>query len=393
MQRSKLSKHVRWIPLVAICAVSLAWACSSSDDGGGATGPTDDGGTDATVPDAVADAGKDTADPPPDQGVPDADESDAASDAPAPPEAGTDGAADAPADAPPEAAPACPEPANPAGPEVVIAAEFAPLYAAYDLGPIPGAPAGTRLGGCVVKHDDPDTLLIAVNSETPEGALYAVPVVRDACGHIVAFEGTSQQVASTPYIDANLAYGPNEVLFYTQWPQNKISQLLPGASSPASTTDLATLGVAGGGPGGLGFVPPSLAAAGELRILTWSAGYWYHLAYQPSGNVFALSSPTQSTTLPNGPGGFAYVPQGSSGFPVQSIIVAEWSADTVAVYESDAQGDPVVSTRRPFFDVFPRPWGAYFEPVAGDYLFLTWGASTADRVYVVQGFEKPPGLF
>jgi hypothetical protein len=38
---------------------------------------------------------------------------------------------------------------------------------------------------------------------------------------------------------------------------------------------------------------------------------------------------------------------------------------------------------------FPRPWGAYFEPVTGDYLFLTWGAGN-DRIYLVEGFAAPP---
>jgi hypothetical protein len=292
-----------------------------------------------------------------------------------------------------DASSACAPPPNPAGPDVVLASPFAGLYQAYDLGPVPGAPAGTPLGGCVIKHDDPNTLLIAVESESPSGAIYAVGVHRDACGHIVGFDGSGTPFATTPYVDANLVYGPNHVLFYTEWPQNKLDQLLPGAGSPALTTDLAALGVGGGGPGGLGFVPPGLPAAGGMRIITWSAGYWYHLDYAADGATFEISNPVQTATLPNGPGGFAYVPAGSPGFAAQSIIVAEWSQDSVAVYDSDQQGDPIDTTRRPFFSAFPRPWGAYFEPVTGDFLFLTWGSGTTDRVYVVQGFSKPPAIF
>ena len=41
-----------------------------------------------------------------------------------------------------------------------------------------------------------------------------------------------------------------------------------------------------------------------------------------------------------------------------------------------------------FFKQFPRPWGAYFEPVTGDYMFLSWGTG-ADRLYIVQGFVPP----
>ena len=305
-----------------------------------------------------------------------------------PVDATTDGSQQIYQDAFVDASPPCYPPENPAGPDVVLAPPFDNSYAAYDLGQIPGVPASSVLGGCVISYYDENVLLIAVDSESPSGAIYAVPVVRNACDHIIAFEGTSEKVADTPHIDANLAYGPNNVLFYSQWPVNMISQLLPGASSPSSTTDLAALGVGGGGPGGLGFVPPSLPAAGELRILTWSAGYWYQLSYTPSGDVFTISSPLHTATVANGPGGFAYVPEGSPGFSVQSIIMAEWSNNTVAVYEANSQGDPIEDTRRPFFSAFPRPWGAYFEPETGDYIFLSWGTGT-DRVYIVQGFSRP----
>lgn len=72
------------------------------------------------------------------------------------------------------------------------------------------------------------------------------------------------------------------------------------------------------------------------------------------------------------------VPAGSPGFANQSLIVAEWRAadptlDRVAVYDVDPMGDPMVATRREFFHKFLRPWGAYFEPITGDYLFLSWG--------------------
>ena len=119
-----------------------------------------------------------------------------------------------------------------------------------------------------------------------------------------------------------------------------------------------------------------------------------YTATVPAGNLLSVTGVTPTVTLPNNPGGFAYVPAGSPGFAAQSIIVAEWrqsghADDRVAVYEADAQGDPIIATRREFMSAFPRPWGAYFEPVTGDYLFLSWGLGT-DRVYVVQGFVPPP---
>jgi hypothetical protein len=275
-----------------------------------------------------------------------------------------------------------------AGLGALLAPPFAGVYSVLDLGPIPGMPPG-HLGGTVIAHDDPDTLLVAGDSEAPSGGIYRVKVKRSPCGHIVGFEGSATLAATTPYVDANLVYGTSNVLLYTQWPVNQLSQLLPGAGAPAVTDDMTALGIMGGSVSGLGFVPPNLAAAFELRTVTWSSGYWYHLGLAWDGQLYDFSSPLQTATLPGGPGGFAYVPAGSPGFAKQSLIVAEWSVDTVGVYEVDDQGDPLVGTRRDFFSSFPKPWGAYFEPQTGDFLFLTWG-SLPDRVFVVQGFAPPP---
>jgi hypothetical protein len=175
--------------------------------------------------------------------------------------------------------------------------------------------------------------------------------------------------------------------------------MLANANGPARQTDLRAFGlpeINDQGPGGLGKVPPNLGPAGKLRFVTWPGGRWYHLDTVPDGPLLRVVGIDTPVTLPNEPGGFAYVPAGSPGFPRQSIIVAEWrrldaSADRVAVYEVDASGDPIVATRREFFSRFPRPWGAYFEPLTGDYLFLSWGTGQ-DQVYIVQGFVPPPKL-
>ncbi len=274
------------------------------------------------------------------------------------------------------------------GVSAVLAPAFMGAYSVIDLGPVPGMPPG-HLGGTVIAYDDPDTLLIAGDSEAPSGVIYKIKVQRSPCGHIAGFVGSATPVATTPYVDANLVYGTSNVLLYTQWPVNQISQLLPGASTPATTKDMTSVGIQGGSVSGLGFVPPNLQAAFELRTVTWSAGYWYHVGLTWDGQLYDFSSPVQTATLPGGPGGFAYVPAGSPGFAKQSLIVAEWSVDTVGVYEVDEQGDPVVGTRQDFFTTFPKPWGAYFEPQTGDFLFLTWG-TLPDRVFVVTGFAPPP---
>ncbi len=134
----------------------------------------------------------------------------------------------------------------------VLDPAFSPSYTVFDLGPIPGMPSG-HLGGCVIKQGDPGTLLVAGDSEADTGAIYAVQVQRNQCGHIIGWKGTASLVAQTPYVDANLLYGANGVLLYTQWPVDQISQLVTGASTPAVTTDMGALGVPSS-VSGLGFV-------------------------------------------------------------------------------------------------------------------------------------------
>ncbi len=292
--------------------------------------------------------------------------------------------------------PACTDtPIKPAGSEATIAAEYAPHYTAYELGAVPGVPG--PLGGCAIDPNDPNRLLIAGESEQATAAIYAIKVKRGDCKHITGFDGTATLVASAPNVDANLVFTAKGLLLYTRWPTVGFGELLPGATSPSREIDLKALGMAGGGAGGLGFVPPGLDAEGELRAVTWPEGVFHHLYTEPDGNLLHVggAQPAQpEVKLEGGPGGFAYVPAGSPGFPEQRLVVAEWDVNSVATYAVDQSGDPIASTRKAFFTSFPRPWGAYFEPLTGDFIFLTWGANGSfgadDRVYIVQGFTPPP---
>lgn len=281
-------------------------------------------------------------------------------------------------------------PAKLAGAEVQIAPAFADSYKTYELGPVPGIPIEAKLGGCVIAHDDPNSLLIAGYAEESNGQLFRIGVERGNCGHIVGFIGEAKSVAQTPYIDANLLNLKSGLLFYSEWPKNRLSQLLPGGAAPARSTTLDDLGVANS-IGGIGFVPPGYADAGGLRLLSFPGGEWSHLARAPDGELFKVFGPNKTATLPNGPGGFAYIPKGSPAFAVDHVIVSEWDNNTVGTYEINGEGDPLVDTRKDFFTEFPGPWGAYFEPQTGDFMFLTWGEGV-DRVYIVQGFEPPPPL-
>lgn len=136
-------------------------------------------------------------------------------------------------------------------------------------------------------------------------------------------------------------------------------------------------------------------------------GQWYRLEHDADGGVVELTSALPTQVLDNGAGAFAYVPPNSPGFDAPSMIVAEryfgpfesvpgtgdyanpLDPQRVGVYEVTEDGDPIVETRRDFFETIVTPWGAYFDPVSGDFLFLS-GNQSPDRVTQVRGFDPPP---
>jgi hypothetical protein len=293
----------------------------------------------------------------------------------------------------------CDPPGEPTGEDITIAPEFQSHYRAFDLGEIPGVPS--PLGGCTLAAGDPNTLLVAGNSAQSAGALYSIKVKRDACKHIVGWDGTATKVMDAPFMDASLLhFGPQNTLVYTMWSAEsdemswpgKIAQVPTGSSAATVIANVKAMGrTEDQGPGGLQFVPPGLTAEGQLRAMSTPLGDILHIGYEKTADGLRITSVNKTNVRLGGwPGGFAYVPAGSPGFAKQSLIVTELTGNIVAIYEVDADGDPLPATKKMFFDKFPSPWGAYFDAITGDYLFLTWGNGEADRIYEVQGFAVPP---
>ncbi|CAG1003983.1 hypothetical protein PHYC_03106 [Phycisphaerales bacterium] len=264
---------------------------------------------------------------------------------------------------------------------------FAGSYTLVDLGSAPDVPA--QYGGLTLLAASSDVLLLGGAANSSVGALYAVSVTRDGQGHIDAFvPGATTLYASAEYNDGGVTYGPSGVLFASRWPVNQLGQYRPGSVAPDRVIDLAALGVAQSHSAVM-FVPVGYSGAGRMKLCSWSGGQFYDAAYAPDGSgTFDVLSATQTATLGGGPEGFVYVPPGSPLFTGPSMLVSEYSAGSVAVYDVDPNGDPIVSSRRDFMVGLFGAEGAYIDPFTGDFLFSTFGGGS--HVIVVHGFVPPP---
>jgi hypothetical protein len=259
---------------------------------------------------------------------------------------------------------------------------YAGQYTYVDLGTVPGLPSPA--GGVTFKHDDPDTMLIGGAANSANGAIYAVPLLRGCEGQILGFDGVAVLYAEAPNIDGGLAYGPDDVLFFTVFPNNQLGQIMDGSVAPDRIDDLTALGVSAS-VGTLRFVPPGFAGEGRLKIASYTASTWYDTTITPDGGgTFNIAPVSAPITIGGGPEGIVYIDEVNPLFDADSVLVSEYSGGGVAAYEIDANGDPVVATRRQFITGLGGAEGAAVDPVTGEFVFSTFGGG--DRVIVVRGF-------
>jgi hypothetical protein len=262
---------------------------------------------------------------------------------------------------------------------------YAGDYSFISLGGVSGVP--TNYGGLTLKFDDPNTLLIGGAANSAGGAIYSIGVIRDGNGHITGFNGTATLFATAPQIDGGLAYGPGNVLFATGYPNNAIMQFKPGSTTPDRNDGVTGIGI-GASLGSLNFVPAGFNGAGSMKALSYNTGGFYDVTFAPDGSgTYNLTAATLTATVVGGPEGFVYVPQGSSQFANQSMLVSEWGTGEIASYEIDGQGNPIVASRRDFMTGLSGAEGAFIDPLTGDFLFSTFGGG--NQVIVVQGFSAP----
>jgi len=278
---------------------------------------------------------------------------------------------------------------------IVLAAPFDEDYECFQLVDIPGVPP--EYGGSTFSLDDPDTLLIGGDANTEPGALYSIDVTRDELCHITGFASASaQQVAAAEYNDGGLAYAPNGTLFLARWPVNELGQLAPGAVATSRVDAMGPLGVSTGmqvdqGAAAIAFVPAEFPSEGAFKLLTWEGGFFYTMAIASDGGpTYDVLSATYELTLPGGPEGFVYVSEANAQIEAPSVLVSEWTAGNVALYEIDDQADPILATRRDFIVGLTGAEGAHIDPTGGDFVFTTFGGGNV--IIAVRGFvpNLPP---
>ena len=264
---------------------------------------------------------------------------------------------------------------------VTIDAALAADYTCNDLGAAPGVPA--NYGGVTFLNNN--TLLLGGAANGAAGAIYSMDVTRDVDGHITGL-GAATLFASAPYIDGGLAFGPDGVLFSTGYPTNTLVQIAPGADSPGKVIALSSLGIASS-VGTLQFVPDGFDGAGGLKLASYNAGIFYDVSLTPDGSGFFDLAVNSSVFIGGGTPSLVYVSGSNLGFGADSLMVSEYSTGQVGVWDIDANGNPVLGTRRTFLSGLSGAEGAVIDPVTGDFIFSTFGGG--NRLLVVSGFEAP----
>lgn len=266
--------------------------------------------------------------------------------------------------------------------------DFGGCYAVRNLGLVPGVPF--NYGGITFKHDDPDLLLIGGSANNADAGIYAIRVTRDSEGVIDGFVGTATLFASSPHIDGGLAYGPGNVLFYSTYSNNNVGQIMPGSGSTNKVSNMG--GVVNPSLGSCQFVPAGFPGAGRFKVASYSANEWADVSISPDGlgtfNIGAVANSLVSL-LPDGfgigPEGIVYVQPGNPGITTHSVLISEYSRGSVACYEVDAIGDPIMSTRRVLISNLIGAEGGTRDPRTGHFMFSTFGGGS--NVILVTGFN------
>lgn len=275
----------------------------------------------------------------------------------------------------------------PAGAQT-LAPPYDNAYSVADLGTPAGVPA--PLGGIAFKIGDPDAVYLGGAANGASGAVYRIPVTRDASKRINGFAGPGVLFAAAPNIDGGLQFGPGGVLFFTRYSTHHLGMIKPQSAVMDKSVSLAISSFAGS-VGSLSFVPAGYPQAGKLKLASYNSGMIATATLAPdSTGTFDVASLVVGPTIGGGPEGIFYVQPGSPLIPdFTTMAVCEYGNGAVALYDIDANGDPKGATRRLFLSGLSGCEGAAIDPISGDFLFSTFGG--AGRVVAIRGFGVPCG--
>jgi serine/threonine-protein kinase len=261
-------------------------------------------------------------------------------------------------------------------PAVVVHAPFADDYTYRDLGGPSGVPR--PFSGLVFDRNDSEVLIVGGHAQRLTASLFAVQVARDARGHVIGF-APARRIAAVPFADGGLAHGPQGALLYTRYPNAELGQLRPGDSTPDRVVK-----VPGKSCGGFAIVPAGLPGAGRAKLLAWPGGEWLDAELTADAQGVGLGALQQIATLGGGADGFVYVAAGTPCFLRPGVLVAEWSSHTIAAYDVDGNGDPIVETRRVAATGCRGVLGLAVDPVSGDVLVSTWRGDGTETIGSLQ---------
>ena len=270
-----------------------------------------------------------------------------------------------------------------------VTAPYATNYSVTELGSVAGVPI--RYGGLTFL--DPNTLLVAGRTGGQGGSLYRVGVTRDAGGRIIGFSGAATPYAAAPEINGGVAVGPNGVVFYSTGLYGTIGEIKAGSVAPDRQVPWASASFTGLGT--LAVIPTGFANAGQLAVANDDDNSYLRAVLTPdsSGTYDIATAPGASAvTLSGEPYGLSFVPVGSLGFTMPSILVSEYQTGTLAAYQLDANGDPIAGSRQAFVTGLDGPGGGAVDPVTGELLISVHeGGSTigGDQLVEVSGFAAP----
>jgi len=279
---------------------------------------------------------------------------------------------------------------NPAN---LIGGVFCTHYISRSIGPVPGL--ASFYGGMAFMPSDPNTMLVAGHADTPQGAIYKVPVIRDSKGKIVGFNN-AQEFARAPGIDSSIAFDPNGrgILFVSAYPSHSILEFRPGSTSPDWIIDLAQ-----DAPefepkiGAMAFVPEGYIGAGKVWMASYdtSALYTASLLWDSKAKAYNITDiESHGRILPPGVEGFFFPPAGSEHM-TNRVILTSYDDGSLYAMELDHTGVPK-----------PNKWGqtlhfltglygiegAAMDPTTGDMLFSHQNGS---MIFRVEGFASPSG--